>query len=350
MKTADVVSAPSMTLKSEESRVYFTKSSGHIIPQPCAMEKHCCQTAAAPQEELLNAGCRVGDSPSFSTCATISETARELCKAVSVSLGLTMESSDTSDMDAALPACAANDQMRGDYLFGVGAVPLSCPGAQASGTEYRCPDTDERSLHGQKQFVEVFKSSEPPAPLLHLTSTRTSGDEQSFTLSEADDIGSKEIDNLDSAHAASCPYVPFAPDNLSHFSQTPAERPCRVYKLPDETRDFGEVLENKFGGGHQPPQYGIKLKCEDGESDGAMWASNCSFNERYNSYFWGSRQCVSSNSTRASTAFICNPYDRSVMRPEQWYPGGMLRPPYANSNYMKAEVGEWMDVTFNDTR
>lgn len=349
MKTGDVVSAPSMTLKSEESQVYFTKNCGHIIPQPCTMEKRSCHTAAAPQEELLNAGCRVGDSPSFSTCATISETARELCKAVSVSLGLTMESSDTSDMDAALPACAANDQMRGEYLFGVGAVTPNCAGAQAAATEYRCPDTGERSLHRQRQLVEVFKSSEPPAPLLHLTSTRTSGDEQNFTLCEADDINSKEIDNLDTARAASCPYVLSAPDNLAHFSQTPTERPCRLYKPPDEARDFGEVMENKFGG-YEPPQCSVKLKSEDGEFDGAMWASNYTFNEKYNTHFWGSRQCVISNSTGASTAFICKPYERSVRRPEQWYPGGMLRPPYANSSYVKTELGEWVDVTFNDTR
>lgn len=351
MKTGDVVGAPSVTRKSEESRVYFTKSSGHIIPQPCAMEKHCCQTAAAPQEELVSAGCRMGDSPSFSPCATISETARELCKAVSVSLGLTLESSDSGDMDAALPPCAASEQMRADYVFGVGgeAVPVSCPGAQAAaGTEYRCPDTDGRSLRGRKQLVEVFKGSEPPAPLLHLTSARTSGDEQSFALCEADDISSKEIDHLDSARAASCHYAPFSPDNLGHFGQTVAQRPCRVYKHPDETRDFGEVPENKFG--HQPPHYGVKLKSEDGESDLAMWASNCSFNEKYNTHLWGSRQCASSNATRANSAYICNPYDRNVTRPEQWYPGGMLRPPYANSSYMKAEVGEWMDVTFNDTR
>lgn len=344
MKTGDAASAPSMTLESEESRVYFTKNSGHIIPQPRAMEKHCCQTAAASQEELLNAGCRVGDSPSFSTCATISETARELCKAVSVSLGLAMESNDTGDMDAALPPCAAADHLRGEYSFG--AAPLSCPGATAAASEYRCPDADDRSLHGHKHLVEVYKSSDTSAPLLHLT---PSADEQNFALCEADDINSKDIDNLDSARASSCPYAPSAPDSLAHFGQTSAERPCRVYKPPDEAREFGEMLESKFGG-YQPHQYTVNVKSEDAESDGAMWASNYSFNDKYSSQFWGSRQCASSHSTGAKSAFLCNPYDRSVMRPEQWYPGGMLRPPYANSSYVKAEVGEWVDVTFNDSR
>ncbi|XP_070773251.1 androgen receptor isoform X2 [Enoplosus armatus] len=348
IKPGDVVSAPSMALKTEESRVHFTKNSigngscsleesgnadanmygsGHINPPACDMETHCCQTAAAPQEELLNADCRVGDSRSFSACATISETARELCKAVSVSLGLATESSDASDMDPALPSCAANDHMREEYLFGVGAVPLNCPG---------------------KQLVEMFKSSESAARMQHLTSTRTCVDEQNFPLCKADDITSEEIDHLDAARAASCPYAQSAPGNLARFGQAATERPCRVYKPPEEARDFGEAMENKFGG--YLPQHGVKIKCEDGETAGALWGSNYTFNNKYSSPCWGSRECMSAHSTGATAAFICNPYERSVTRPEQWYPGGMLRPPYPNSNYIKTEVGEWLDVAYNDTR
>lgn len=357
-----------MALKTDESRLLSTQNSvgngsgglkesdnadanmfgsGHINPLACDMEKHCCQTAAAPQEELLHADCRVGDSRSFSACATISETARELCKAVSVSLGLAMESNDTSDMDSALPTCAANGQVRGEYLFG--AAPLNCPGVQAAVAGYRCPDRDERPLRGQEQLVEMFKSSETAARLQHLTSTRTSADEQNFTLCKADDITSEEIDHLDRERTASCPYAQSAPGgNLAHFGQTATERPCRVYKPPDEARDFGEAMENKFGG-YQPEQYSIKIKSEDGESAGALWGSNYNFHE-YNSQVWGSRQCMNAHGTASNTAFICNPYERSAMRPEQWYPGGMLRPPYPNSNYVKTEVGEWLDVAYNDTR
>uniref|UniRef100_A0A4W6FFW5 Androgen receptor n=1 Tax=Lates calcarifer TaxID=8187 RepID=A0A4W6FFW5_LATCA len=358
LTTGDAMSAPSMSLKTEESRFYFTRNPtgtdvnvygpGHINLQTCAMEKHCCQTAAAPQE-LVNAGCRVGDNPSFSACATISETARELCKAVSVSLGLAMESNDTSEVDVALPPCAASDHIRGENLFGVGAVPLNCPGAQAAGAEYRCPDRGDRPLHGQKQLVEVFKSSDQAAPLHHFTSTRTSVDEQNFTLCEADDITSKEIDELDTARAASCPYAPSAPGSLARSGHTTAERPCRVYKPPGGTMDSVEAVESKFGG-YRPEQYGVKVKCEDSESAGPPWAGNYTFNERYNSQVWGSRHCVNAQGAGANAAFICNPYERSVMRSEEWYPGGMLRPSYPSSSYMKTEVGEWLDATYNDTR
>ncbi|KAM7374122.1 hypothetical protein PAMP_006799 [Pampus punctatissimus] len=351
-----------MALKTEESRFYFPKNStGNRLKEPdnaeaniygsgdfnlqaCGNEKHCCQAVAAAQEELLKADCRVGDIRSVSACATISETARELCKAVSVSLGLAMESNDTGDMDSTLPPCVADAQMSGEYLF-VGAVPLSCPGAHD--VKYRRSDRDDRPLHGQKQLVEMFKSSETAAPLQHLTSTRTSVDEQNFTLCEADDITSKEIDHLDTV----CPYAPSVPDNLEDFGHTALERPYRVYKPPEEARDFGEAVEHSFGG-YQPEQYSVKVKSEDMncESAGALWGGNYTFNEKYNSHLWGSSQCMTAHSRGANTAFIRSTHERSAMRPEQWYPGGMLRPPYPNSSFIKTEVGEWLDVAYNETR
>ncbi|XP_034407053.1 androgen receptor-like isoform X2 [Cyclopterus lumpus] len=367
IERVDVASAPSMALKAEESGLYWTKTSpgngvgrlkernsadanlfgcGHVDPRDRDMEKHCCQTAAAPQEELLNADCRVGDVRSFSACATISETARELCKAVSVSLGLAMESNETSDLDASLPPC--NDQMRGEYLY----MPLNCPGAYGAVTEYKCPsDRDDRTAHGQQQLVEMFQSAETAARLQHVAPTRTSVHELNFALCEADDLTLDAVDHLDTARAASsCPYAPSTSGPLAHYGHDAAERPCtRVYKPPDEATDFGEAAENRFGG-YQPEQYGVRVKCEDGESAGALWGSHYTSNEKYNSQCWGSRQCMDAHSTGSNPAFICNPYERSVMRPEQWYPGGMLRPPYPNSNYVKTEVGEWLDVAYNDTR
>nr|AXZ78408.1 androgen receptor [Cheilinus undulatus] len=351
--------APSMAQKAEESGVHFAKNSTgngagwlnqsdnadqntygsrHVNPLVCAMEKPCCQTAAPPQDEFLNADCRVGDSRSFSACATISETARELCRAVSVSLGLTMESTDTSDMDAALPSCAGNDRIHGEYLFGVGAVPLSCPRAQTA--------RDELAQHGQKQLVEMFKTSETASRLQHLTSTRTCADDPNFRQSSADETTSEVVDNLDAAPAAICPYAQSAPANLA---QMPTERPCRLYKPPDEARDLGDAMGNKFAG-YNPEQFGIKIKSEESQLTGAFWRGNYTFSDKYDSQGWGSRQCMAAESTGANTAFICDPYERNVVRPEQWYPGGMLRPPYPNSSYVKSEVGEWLDVAYSDNR
>uniref|UniRef100_A0A673A402 Androgen receptor n=2 Tax=Sphaeramia orbicularis TaxID=375764 RepID=A0A673A402_9TELE len=355
--------APSMALKTEESRILFSIKSrgndtgrskesdnanlfsyGQIHPQVCGMEEQCCQTAVAPPEDALPAERRVGDSRSFSACATISETARELCNAVSVSLGLTMEAGDTSDAEPALSSCSGNEHLRGEYAFG--AVPLSRPGAgaQTSVCDYRCPD---RSMRGHRHLGDMFKSSESVASFADLRHTGATGDEPNFTACASEDRGAPEVDHLDSAPAVSCPYGPAVPDNLARFGQTVPEMPCRVYRPTDEV----ETTENKYGA-YQPEQYSIKVKFEDtsGDSAGALWGTNYNYNDKGNSQVWASRQCMNSQITAANTAFICNPYERSVVRPEQWYSGGMLRPPYPSNNYMKTEVGEWLEVPYNDTR
>lgn len=361
-KTGGVASALGMAQNTEESRVCLTRKtsgngcvtdtgnaepntygSGHMNPPACDMENHCCQTAVAPKEELLNADSRVGDSRSFSACATISETTRELCKAVSLSLGLAMESNDTGDMDAHLPSC---DRQRGEYFFEVEAMPLNSIGAQAVAAEYKCHDQDARPLPGEKQLVGPFKSSESAARLQHLGSARTSVDEQNFTLCKDGDITSEEIDHLDAARTASCPYAQLTQGNLAHFGHA-TERPCRL-RTTGEVAEFGDAVLNKFGA-YQPEPYVVKIKSEDPGSARAVWKTNYTFNEKYNSQFWGSRQCVNSHGTGANIA-LCNPYERGIVRPEQWCPGGMLRPPYPNSSYVKAEVGEWLDVAYNGNR
>ncbi|XP_032432731.1 androgen receptor [Xiphophorus hellerii] len=360
IKAGDAVRALGMAQKTEENPDGFTKScagngrfdesdnnarscgSGCVNPPARDMEARCCQTAAAPQEELLNA-----DTRSFSACATISETARELCRAVSVSLGLTMESSDMSDVDAALPPCAANDQISGEYFFGVDAAAVSCPDAQTQIT-YRCPDREERPVHGQKPAVKMYKSSETPAHFHHLASSRTSVNAQNFTPCEAEDT-----DHLNAARAVSCPY---APDHLAQYAHTSTaaaaanERPCRAAYNPQEgVRDFVEAPESDSGG-YQPDQYSVKIKSEGNDGWGSFWGGGYTFNKRYNTQFWGSRQCMNAHESGPNAAFICNPYEGSVVRPEQWYPGGMLRTPYPNSGDMKSQVGEWLDVVYNDTR
>lgn len=281
------------------------------------MEKRCCQTAAAPQEELT-ADSLVGDSRTFPACAVISETARELCKAVSVSLGLAM---DTADMDTALPACSASDRTRGECRLGVLAMPDRFPGAQSI-------DAAENQDERQKQPVELFKSSDGAAPLQHRASTQISADDRKFTLFKADDLSSEEFHHLDSVRAASCPYAHSAQINLAVFGQV-TERPSRVYEPPDDARDVTEAAECKFGG-YEPEHYGVKIKSEVPGTAGVLLGSNYTFNDKYNSEFWDGRQCMSTHSNGANSG-LCNPYERR-------YYGGMAKNLYPNSSYMKPEV------------
>lgn len=298
------------------------------------MEKRCSQTAAAAQEEL-GAESLAGDCRTFPACAVISDTARELCKAVSVSLGLAM---DTADTDPALPACSANERTRAECLLGVPAAPDQFPGARsADAAEYR----DERLQPGQKQPVELFKSSGGAAPLQHRASTQAPADDRKFALCKADDLATEEFGHLDSVRAASCSYAHSAQLNVALFGQV-SERPCRVYKPPAEARDAAESAERKFGG-YEPEHYGVKIKSEVPGSAGVLLGSNYAFNDKYSSEFWDGRQCVSAHSNGASSA-LCNPYERSVVRHEQWFYGGLAKNPYPNSSYMKSEV------TYSDPR
>lgn len=351
-----------MAQNTEESRLYYVQrvaGSGGLASSDNAeashhgegrasrlardTEKQCCQTSGAPQAELFNSGSRVGDTRSFSACATISETARELCKAVSVSLGLTMESVDTSDMDASLPPCS-----RGECMLGVEDPHSDGAPAAVAGAYNKCPsERDERPMTGHEQLVEMFRSSS--GRLHDFSHTRTSVGEQSFALCEAKDAtAAEERDLLDGAARTEC-----CTYGQSTAGAPAPERPCRLYKPPvDDARDFGE--ESKFAGYLAEP-YSVRIKSEEPGCSRPVWGNSYTFHDTCNnSQLWASRQCSEPRSAAASSAMCTNnPYERSVMRPEQWYGGGMLRPPYANSNYstyLKAEVGEWLDVAYTDNR
>ncbi|XP_034034641.1 androgen receptor-like isoform X2 [Thalassophryne amazonica] len=328
-----------MALQTEESRLLFTQKStgsgaggfvevenadarlygsGRIDLHARDMENPRRETAVAPQEEFLKAPCRVDDSRSYSACATISETGRELCKAVSVSLGLAVEPTDMNDVETALPSCAAtaaDSHMRAEYLFGLGSRPPNRP---------QYPDQDE---HGDRQVVEMFKSSETTAHLQHLIpSPRTDGN---FTLREADETTPQNADRV-----PACPYGPLLPGSLARVRHTAAERPCRVYKPPDG--NFGPGVEHRYG--YPQEQHGVRIKAEQMSGESTLWVNNFGYGDKSGTEFWA---------PQPNAAFISNPYERSIVRPDQWYPGGMLRAPYPN-NYVKSEMGEWLDVTCND--
>ncbi|CAG5878293.1 unnamed protein product [Menidia menidia] len=321
-------SAPGMALKTGTSQVYLTqnrpgsgptrlKEGDHELGHGPGrdMEARCCQ------RELLDAECRVGDARAFSACASISDTARELCKAVSVSLGLATESGDAADC-APAPCSAGSAHPAGSRYF------YAHETSTQNRHEHRHTVRDERTTHGHKQTAQMSRTYEGNAPFHQLRA-------QNFPLCEAEETTSHEMDHL------GAPTYPYAPATPSHYGHGDAHRPCHALRAPD----FGE------SSGFQPePHAAVRVKCEGGDAPGA-WASNYTVSKKCSSsQFWGSRQCASAHGTGPNAAFICNPYEGSVARPDQWYPGGMLRNPHPNPNYMKSEVGEWLDVAYSDTR
>ncbi|XP_072302551.1 androgen receptor isoform X2 [Eucyclogobius newberryi] len=318
IKTDCGVCAPRMTLKSEESRLYLGSKSrgrgrdeadgytgGYDSVRTCDMEKQWSPShASAPQDELPKPEC------SFSACASISDTARELCNAVSVSLGLTMGSSgDASDTEPALLSCPASEQRNADYLY-------SGPPA-----DYRC--------QGKPLG---YKTSENTGQMHHHESLRSPSNDPNFSVSESvNDLTSKE--RLERALAVSCPYAPVMSES---FGQKEKESSCRGYKLQSEACSRGAF---------HTEDHGVKVKSED------AWVGTYSYSDRN---VWASRQRALSvpHAVTANPAFICSPYERSVMcAPEQWYSaGGVIRTNYPSPSYVKPEVGEWLDVAYNESR
>ncbi|XP_056141368.1 androgen receptor-like isoform X2 [Lampris incognitus] len=321
----------------------------------CNMDQHCCQAAASRPGDELDADIRVANGCPGFACATISETARELCKAVSVSLGLAMDSNDTSDLHTHLAPSIASDQMRGDYLFG--NAQLNCARAHATISEYKRPDGDDRRIDSSSSSMLKLKSPEDAAALRHLRYNLASVNESvDFRLGETDGTTSKEIVPLDAARPVS--YPPFgalAAEDFAHLGQT--ERAPRAYKPPNLASNMCGAMEDKYAD-YLQEQYSIKVKSEVVTSDtaGTLWGTNYTYSDNSYIQFGGSRRCVNTHGAGANANFICNPYESGVSRREsatheQWYRGGMLAgSPYPNTSYMKNEAGDWLDVSYNDAR
>nr|XP_057934706.1 androgen receptor-like isoform X2 [Doryrhamphus excisus] len=305
LTTGDDVRPNSMPTKTEESDFLSKNAPGDEmdvsdVHAPCDTDKGCRHPALRKESR------RVGDTRTVPASATISETARELCKAVSVSLGLHQDS--TGDTDR-----APNEQMSAECSVPPDAVKYM------------------RSLAQQERKQTA------------LPSRRTSSD-----FSDASDLTPKEVDHLCSPSTPQCTYTPTATLHMEHFHRV-VERPSRPYKHREVPPDFGEDAT-----GYQVEPYGVTIKSEEvnGEAGEGQWVTTYTPHERYNSPIWGPRQCVATPQTSGtSTAFIRDPYERSSGRLEQWYTeGGMLMPLYHNPSHIKKEVGEWLNVAYKDSR
>ena len=106
-------------------------------------------------------------------------------------------------------------------------------------------------------------------------------------------------------------------------------------------------------------QHSVKVKSEaiNNESSGTPWGLHYRYNE--NVHYGPPRQNMNTCNAAPEATFICNPYEydkgglvhRERTNLEAWYPGGILgRVTYPNSNCIKNEVGDWLDVAYSDPR
>uniref|UniRef100_A0A6Q2Z6T5 Androgen receptor n=1 Tax=Esox lucius TaxID=8010 RepID=A0A6Q2Z6T5_ESOLU len=378
------------TLEVEASRNHFVQSSTGQNAEPFSVNEsdnanangygysqsgpHFCNTeqpAVSHHERELtpNSDAGVPNNCSNSACSTISETARELCKAVSVSLGLTMDTNEMSDQGPTASS-SVNDQSQINYLFEVPLLNCSTGACEnVSVTEYTRPsERNARSLQSDREPIDMFKTcptndfTEDVATMQHFNSGHPSTDEPEFRPNEKSDLAtSKESDHtLNTVGRSLSCHFDLPP---AQFSQNDSDRNSSdvFYRPSVPVGETGGTMEDKYAD-YLHQQYSVKIKSEAVSNDtaGTSWGFPYRYNDNRETHYGPSRQGINPYSTESDSAFICNPYEyekggdllrRERPNPEQWYPGGMLgRMPYPNSQCVKNEVGDWLDVPYTDAR
>lgn len=314
-----------------------------------------------------------------SSSSSISETARELCKAVSVSLGLAMESSELGEVGPhhAPPPLTTESCSEEIFLFGMPLLNCSVSEREAGGgkeREYALAAGRDRGaeLRGRDKLLEMFKSGDleqlagevttlqcSTASRSHLTAdvhkfASLSGDFANFNSEGA---AATTAPDMDATRAASCQFEQLLPQSMAHFVQPELENgPSQSFAKPAEmSGEFAGPVEDYVN------LYNVKIKAEMMPRElNDTWAYPHRYAEDSNGQY-GSLKQRTPYASGHDTPFICNPYEygrsealvpRERPPPEQWYPGGMLtRPPYPNMPCVKNEMGKWMDVTsYTDSR
>ncbi|KAK2911961.1 hypothetical protein Q8A67_004094 [Cirrhinus molitorella] len=232
-----------------------------------------------------------GDSSSSS----ISETARELCKAVSVSLGLAMESSEL--------------------------------GERTGGRRGRQRDTE---LRGRDKVLGMFKSSDLEQLAGEVTTLQCSSASRPHLTADVREMHfvNPELENGPSQSFAK-------PEEMPSEFAGPVEDYVNLYNVKVKAEMMPRELDDTWAYQHRYAE----------ESNGQYGPP-----KQRNAYASGHETPFICNPYEYGRSEALVPRERPP--PEQWYPGGMLtRPPYPNVPCVKNEMGKWLDVTsFTDGR
>ncbi|XDV20583.1 hypothetical protein PO909_025893 [Leuciscus waleckii] len=275
----------------------------------------------------------VANSSRACSSSTISETARELCRAVSVSLGLAMESSELGEVGphhAPPQPPLTTESSRDEMYLPVLDCSVSEPEEGAKDREYALA-TGQRDrgleLRGRDKMLGMFKSGDLAGEVTTLQYSNASRSHLTSGVQEVHEFArmSGDIANLSSEGTA----ARTAPDAMSGEFTGPVENYVNHYNA----RIKAEMMPRELND---------------------TWAYPHRYADDSNGQYGPPKQRTT-YATGHETPFICNPYEygqsgslvaRERPPPEQWYPVGMLaRPPYPNVPRVKNEVGEWLDVT-----
>uniref|UniRef100_A0A672QEK0 Androgen receptor n=1 Tax=Sinocyclocheilus grahami TaxID=75366 RepID=A0A672QEK0_SINGR len=319
-------------------------------------------------------------SSSGDSSSSISETARELCKAVSVSLGLAMESSELGEVGPhhAPPPLTTESSSEEIYLIGMPLLNCSVSEREAGrkDRDYALAAGRDRGteLRGRDKLLGMFKSGDLEQLAGEGTTLQCSSTSRSHLTADVQEVhefGSLSGDfgnlsserttaaDIDATRAASCLFEQLLPASMTHFVHPELENG------PSQSQSFAKPAEmsGEFAGpvDDYVNLYNVKIKAEMMPRElNDTWAYPHRYAEDRNGQYGLPNQRTAYASGH-ETPFICNPYEygrsealvpRERPPPAQWYPNGMLtRPPYPNVPCVKNEMGKWLDVTsFEDGR
>ncbi|XP_062845212.1 androgen receptor-like [Trichomycterus rosablanca] len=297
---------------------------------------------------------RVADATATTTTTTtISETARELCKAVSVSLGLAMdahvhERGMRREEDEVEDALHGRDNDRSSRLV---EMLKSGGGGRHGSTE---EDFMMMMMHMDNCAHRTVSTRDAQNP--DYDNGRTMAGLVPFK-SSGGHTGS-ETERAEST-VSSCQYE----QHPHHFSLNFARAEPSVVRLPPDDLSTPEH-ERYTDDYYYWPRYNVRVKSEATGSHSTVPECPSALSRTWNRYGpgaqYGPPSCTVASAHSLDAPLICNPYEYNrsgtglgtgaltAGPPEPWYHGaGMLSrvPPYPGAPCLKNEVGEWLDVT-----
>ncbi|KAG7464884.1 hypothetical protein MATL_G00170380 [Megalops atlanticus] len=239
---------------------------GQAYPLPTAPQ-HRKDTQAKSDTCMVN-GC------SQPAATTISETARELCNAVSVSLGLNLDINEMTDQGPNRASSAAESER--NYSFEVPTCECDGVVANDSATDYKCPNASEETT-----MFKLNTANDLRAP-------HAKWDVRADLHSKTDDSGRKDSYsgiNMDGTPSVFSRFDQLLPANLAHSRKNvplSAEPGNDVSLILYKSTCFENKVEENMFVGHNT-QYSVKLKEEDvNKTPGGAWGIQYRCNENCN--------------------------------------------------------------------
>ncbi|XP_061090341.1 androgen receptor-like isoform X2 [Conger conger] len=353
----DIGDESTSKLQSDNQRV---RASGPLLPGSSGCDsgqKSSLACTSQQRETASRSETCPGESSSEPQATTISETARELCNAVSVSLGLNLDLNDMNDLGSNHIPSAECDTRQGIYLF---EPSHGCTGVGLNALVRDCKCQSAREgTSTQYERGEMFRTNRvndlpiQTAPPRHTSVSDAKWDMQAGLCAQMGQKDSEKCMNMDGAHSSSV-YSQFdqlLPVNPPHYSQNV---PVRL----EPESDFSQMLYNSPGI-QKNVQHDATIKSEVGKiASEREWGLQYRYNESCSTPSAPPRHCVHQNRVGPYNQFIFNPFEygkrgvvsiREGSYLEQGYPNNLARIPYPGSlkNELRDRLsGPYPDVSY----